>query len=256
MERLNENEMVRIQPLFEGREETMIQSCFQGIMGTAWADDRRQIGCAAIILGDFCYFAGRPDLRFAAGIFEHSVSGFMILIPDGKDWEDCIRQAYGERAVRSVRYGLKRDQDGFDRGQLSRFACQWKNMEGFELRAIDQELYERLQKESWSADFCSQYPDFETYQQLGLGFVILHDGCPVAGASSYSSFRGGIEIEIDTREDYRRRGLARICGANLILECLDRGKYPGWDAANKESMDLAVQLGYQPTGPYLVYLVQ
>ncbi|MFR5602524.1 MAG: GNAT family N-acetyltransferase, partial [Lachnospiraceae bacterium] len=67
MERLNENEMVRIQPLFEGREETMIQSCFQGIMGTAWADDRRQIGCAAIILGDFCYFAGRPDLRFAAG---------------------------------------------------------------------------------------------------------------------------------------------------------------------------------------------
>ena len=38
-----------------------------------------------------------------------------------------------------------------------------------------------------------------------LGVVILKDVEPVSGASSYSEYRGGIEIEIDTREDYRRK---------------------------------------------------
>ncbi len=34
-----------------------------------------------------------------------------------------------------------------------------------------------------------------------------------AGASSYSVYKGGIEIEIDTSSEYRRRGLATACGA-------------------------------------------
>ena len=50
-------------------------------------------------------------------------------------------------------------------------------------------------------------------------------------ASSYTVYRGGIEIEIDTHPDHRRRGLARACGAALMLECLKRGLY-SWDAQN------------------------
>ena len=42
----------------------------------------------------------------------------------------------------------------------------------------------------------------------------------------------------------RRRGLARACAARLILECLDRGLYPAWDAHNKASLALALKLGY------------
>ena len=39
----------------------------------------------------------------------------------------------------------------------------------------------------------------------------------MAGASSYTVYDGGIEIEIDTRPDVRRLGLALACGARLIL---------------------------------------
>ena len=74
--------------------------------------------------------------------------------------------------------------------------------------------------------------------------VILRDGVPVSGASSYSSYRDGIEIQIDTKREYRRKGLASISGAALILECLERGLYPSWDAQNKESVILAKKLGY------------
>jgi len=89
----------------------------------------------------------------------------------------------------------------------------------------------------------------------GTGYpsMRIKDGVPVSGASSYSSYRGGIEIEIDTKEEYRRRGLARICGARLILECLDRGLYPSWDAQNPGSAALAKQLGYRMEGTYTAY---
>ena len=83
--------------------------------------------------------------------------------------------------------------------------------------------------------------------------VIVKEGVPVSGASSYSGYPGGIEIEIDTRADFRRKGLARICGAKLILECLERGLYPSWDAHNPGSAALAKKLGYRFDRAYAAY---
>lgn len=102
-------------------------------------------------------------------------------------------------------------------------------------------------------DLVSQFDDYELYRKHGLGVVVEKDGEPVSGASSYSGYMGGIEIEIDTREDYRRRGLATVCGAKLILECLDRGWYPSWDAQNKWSVGLAEKLGYHFDREYEVF---
>ena len=84
--------------------------------------------------------------------------------------------------------------------------------------------------------------------------AVLRDETLVAGASSYATFEGGIEIEIDTRPEERRKGLARACGAALILECLDRGLYPSWDAHDTVSLALAEQLGYRADRPYLTFL--
>ena len=92
-------------------------------------------------------------------------------------------------------------------------------------------------------------------RKYGLGAAILKDGELVSGASSYTSYRGGIEIQIDTREDYRRQGLAYICGAKLILECLERGWYPSWDAQNPGSAALAQKLGYHLDHEYTAYEV-
>lgn len=84
-------------------------------------------------------------------------------------------------------------------------------------------------------------------------FLILKDGVPVSGASSYSTYRSGIEVEIDTREDHRREGLATVCGAKLILECLKRNLYPSWDAHNAWSAALAEKLGYRFSHEYAAY---
>ena len=66
-------------------------------------------------------------------------------------------------------------------------------------------------------------------------------------------YKNGIEIEIDTHSDYRGQGLASVCGAQLILEYLDRNLYPSFDVHNKISLALAEKLGYHFDKAYPVY---
>ena len=66
----------------------------------------------------------------------------------------------------------------------------------------------------------ANYESYSQYKEYGLGVCILTGGEVVAGISSYSGYgrrsdenlgcHGGIEIEVVTREDYRRKGLAYI----------------------------------------------
>ena len=113
-----------------------------------------------------------------------------------------------------------------------------------------------LRAEEWSRDLCSAFDSPGECCRRGVGVAALHDGVPVAGAGSYSVYRGGIEIEIDTRADHRRKGLAAACGAALILACLDRGLYPSWDAIDLRSAALAEKLGYHRGEPYTVYWIR
>ena len=107
----------------------------------------------------------------------------------------------------------------------------------------------------WSLSLAIQFDSYEMFQRLGIGVAAVEqkDGRLAAGASSYSRYEKGIEIEIDTKEEYRRKGLAYICGAKLILECLERNLYPSWDAQNKWSVALAEKLGYHFSHEYVAY---
>lgn len=81
----------------------------------------------------------------------------------------------------------------------------------------------------------------------------MKNGELVSGASSYDFYKGGIEVEIDTRKDERQKGLALVCGAKLIMECLEQNLYPSWDAHNKGSLALVEKLGYKFDTEYADY---
>lgn len=124
---------------------------------------------------------------------------------------------------------------------------------GYVLKKIEEVEFNMCLENGWANDLVSQYKNYKDYQNLGLGVVILKDGKLVAGASSYGIYDKGIEVEIDTREDYRRKGLAYVCGAKFILECLENGLYPSWDAQNKWLEALAEKLGYHFSHEYVTY---
>ena len=230
-------------PLFEGWAEGMVWACLQGRMGAVLANDT--LSSAAAVLGDFAFFAGAPDRELLDAV------SVPLLVPQNGAWAEAIAAHLGEAVQPVTRYATRKD-TVFDRKQLETFARSLPNP--YTIRKIDRNLYDLCSRISWSRDLVSQYPTWEAYQAQGLGFAVLRDSVPVAGASSYASFDGGIEIEIDTKPEERRRGLARACGAALILECLDRGLYPSWDAHDKVSLALAEQLGYQSAGPYRTFL--
>lgn len=235
----------RIAPLFEGWQEALIWSCLQGCMGAAAADDPVHPRSARITVGDFCFFAGEPDAALIAG------ATAPILVPRSAAWETAIERVWGDRAARRLRYAIKKEPDALQPDRLERYAASLAP--GYRLVPFDEEIYAMAMARDWSRDFCSLFADAADYLHRGVGMAVLCGDELVAGASSYAVYRGGIEIEIDTRADHRRRGLATACGAALALTCLRRGLYPSWDAHDLRSAALAKKLGYHVDAPYAVY---
>ena len=236
-------------PLFAGWQETIIWSCLQKVMGHIYADTTENPKSAMALLGDFCFLAGKPNHELVLFKPKHLNRDFVIMVPRTEDWEEVIRNSYGDKARKVTRYAMKKEPDVFCKDELREAV----NRFGDPIKAIDEELFHKCGRTQWCRDLVAQYADYETYRRYGLGFVVMKGEEIVAGASSYSGYQGGIEIEIDTKEAYRRQGMAYACGAWLILECLERGWYPSWDAQNLWSVALAQKLGYHFEHEYTAY---
>ncbi|MFR2214912.1 MAG: GNAT family N-acetyltransferase [Ruminococcus sp.] len=254
----------RASALFAGWQDSVVWSALQGVMGKIYVDSLEKPESGVVMLGDFCFLSGKPESEIISGALTNSASEEVILVPQNDDWAQMIVECYGEKAEKAIRYAIKKEPGIFDLKQLQKVA---QSLPGeYEMRLIDQELFEICRDTQWSKDLTANYESYSQYKEYGLGVCILTGGEVVAGISSYSGYgrrsdenlgcHGGIEIEVVTREDYRRKGLAYIGAAQLLLECDKRGLYPNWDAANKMSVGLAEKLGYHFSHEYVVYKVK
>lgn len=240
-------------PLFQNWNETLIWSCLQGVMGSIYADRQTRPGSAAAVLGDFCFFAGQVSRELILFVADILSPEFIIMVPQDEPWQKSISHMLQKRAIPRTRYATQKEDGVFDRPKLKIILNSLPA--AYTLHSIDESLYRQCRLQPFSRDLVSQFPDWDTYRKYGLGMAVLKEGEIVSGASSYSRYREGIEIEIDTHMDYRRQGLAAACGAALILACLDRKLYPSWDAQNPASMALAEKLGYRFSHSYPVFEV-
>lgn len=241
----------KTEPLFYHWQETLIWSCLQNIMGDIYVDSLNQPQSAMAMVGDFCFFAGVPKKELVLYKPKECNKNFMIMVPQNDEWAKLIVSTYGDKAKKVTRYAIKKEQAVFEKEKLQNIVCSLPPE--YSLKMIDEDIFHRCKSSDWSQDLVSQYQDYERYQKLGIGAAVLENGVLVSGASSYARYQDGIEIEIDTKKEYRRKGLASICGAKLILECLERGWYPSWDAQNKASVALAQKLGYHFDHEYVAY---
>ena len=240
-----------IAAFFDGWEETMIYSCLQGIMGSLIADNPDKPTAAMACLADFCFLAGKPNEELILSILEICDRNYLYIVPQNNEWGRMIKQCYGINAKKQIRYAFKKEPDVFDPAYLKRLADSLPD--GYTMRFMDEEWFCKCQQYEWSRDFVFQYENYALYQKYGLGVIALFGEELAAGASSYTSYQNGIEIEIATQKTHRRKGLATACGAKLILECQKRGWYPSWDACNLWSAALAKKLGYHFDYEYIVY---
>ena len=98
----------------------------------------------------------------------------------------------------ATRYALKKEPDVFNITQLKQAVEALP--EEYEISMIDQNLYELCKSEIWTTDLVSQFPTYEDFRRLGIGVVICQNHTILSGASSYTRYRDGIEIQINTRD--------------------------------------------------------
>ena len=233
-------------PVFAGWEDpdAGVFACLDNVMGKILVTDPDHPKSAMAVIGDFIFCAGEPDLELLRGKPER----WMLVVPENDAWASLIEDNFP--AGKRIRYAIRKETT-FDRDKLE--AMVRALPEGYALRRIDSELYDLCLKDEIFEDCVSVFGSKEKYLDLGRGFAVMKDGKIVSAASSYSRYHKGIDIEIDTVKEERRKGLGSAVAAKLILHCLDEGLYPAWDAANKLSVRLAEKLGYEFSHEYACY---
>ena len=237
----------KVEKLFAGWEITLIYSCLQKVMGKVYVTDTENPKSAMAFVGVFAFVAGEPDRELVI----NKPDGFVVMIPQDDGWSELIEECFPD-ARKFTRYAIRKD-TVFDREKLEKMVAGLP--EGYELKKIDSDIYDLCVKDPVTADFVSAFGSKEKYLELGRGMVILKDGKFVSGASSYTRYKEGIEIEVDTIPSERRKGLASVACSALILACLDEGLYPSWDAHDMNSVRLSKKFGYEFDHEYTAYEV-
>lgn len=240
----------KLYPIFKNMSDTLILSYIEGHMGEAYYVEDFEV--ALIYVNPFAFLAGDINSNNIEELLK-TIPDQSLLVVENEKFEKLIEERFKDKANKFKRYAFVRDIKNFNYDYIK--GCINKLPKDYILKKIDEEVLENESFYNLSEDFIINFESKEDFLKRGLGYVILNDNKVISGATSFSIYDEGIEIEIDTHKDYRQKGLATIVAAKLIIECLDKGIYPNWDAANLISVSLAEKLGYVLDKEYNTYYI-
>lgn len=248
---LNDDSRNKIAPLFENMNSTILLSCLQGHMGKAWVDDLENPTVAQVMVGIFVFYGGDANSEAAKELL-YNLPEHIEVIVDTDDWKKRIETLH-KRIEKFDRFEFEKNPKHLDSKHLQGYLSTLPD--GYELKKIDEALVNEDSLHKLSPEFTGQFDSVQDFLKRGVGFCIVHKGQIVSGASSYSIYDNGLEIEVATDAKHRKKGLATVVSSALILDCIDKGIYPNWDAANIESLNLGKKLGYVFKQPYDTYYI-
>ena len=238
-------------------DNNFVKICLEGRIGEIYANSETEPTAAMFRTNEIILFGGVPD-RELVGFYPPTYKTHFALMSakgDDPEWYSLIEEVYGDKATRITRYGTAVDSfDDFNMEELCKAAATLPD--GYETVPIDEKLYYVCKTDPDFSDFVAQYPTWEDYRDHGMGFICLYNGEPASGISSFADYEGTIELELATKVAHRRRGLAAAVSARIVLECIARGLYPSWDAANIASLNLSYRFGYHLDHEYTAYEIE
>ncbi|MEM0913278.1 MAG: GNAT family N-acetyltransferase [Planctomycetota bacterium] len=240
----------------------MLASVLSGAMGVAWADDADDPHVAHLSIY-FHLLAGDPEHPAARVMVSRLPQPATVIVPQTQGWFELLKSVW-HRALEPVDRTLMTPPVEWDIERLTR-----------KVEAVPERFALHRPAHSDLADLLAfddllavAYADPSDLIDRGVCRFAQRDGsrdvaaaCSTATVSSTlppgaSAYLAGpddhamAEIEVSTSAIFRRRGLGSACAAAVILDCLDRGITPCWDAFNPESQALAASLGYVDPQPY------
>ena len=178
--------------------------------GEVWAQGE-PASCAAVVLGDFVSWRasrlGEDAQRLLSELPILDGRHDFIAI-GGEAWFALLKARFSPAARRITRWAFAHE-DTFDRGRLAQMTAL---PEGWRKPCLSPSTTPR----SWPPPGAEiSAPSSPTRRIFAPGDMGSPPASPERSlpASSYSVYPGGIEIEIDTRMDHRRKGLARALAA-------------------------------------------
>lgn len=232
---------------FQSWQKNMVCYGLVSGLGRLFSDDSER--SFLYDLGNFLFLAGEGRKEFLQLYSERYGLEHTILISEEDNWQSILDQTLDLTGF--TRYAFENVAD-FDMVYLADLVHMLPP--DAKMKPIDREMYQRLQQMAWSEDLRGAFQNFSDFQATGgYGFVIELKNEICAGISTGLVYQGAIEIEIATAPSYQRQGFARALAAQMILESCKKGIFPLWDAHNKDSKNLAEQLGYRFIDAYPAY---
>ena len=213
--------------------------------GEAWTDNLENPQVAELVYPAFrISFIGGDVHTPAVRAYAAQIKAPKFIMPASQDWRGLLEELYPGRVVVNPRFAFS--SASLDPQHLQTLAAPLPD--GYQLKKLDLPLAQKLEQAGYdfSPDHMTNFDSVEDFLTRGFGYCVLHQDEIVCVASTFTACKQGIEIQINTNKSHRGKGLATITAAHLILESLEKGLDPGWDAATEKSANLAKKLGYTP----------
>jgi GNAT superfamily N-acetyltransferase len=250
---LEHNDRRKLDELFSNHKllRFLILTVLEGRWGLALADNEYTPHVGLLIHNPIAaFFGGNPKLPISRKLVQELTPPYMIYFePEG--WRDLLLQEWGERLVKRQRFDFSCKSLDINRIRAFKKGVP----EGVTIKRLNLDLTRRLNDDLMTDHHLLCYDSPTDFIRRGFGFCALSGERIVSCASSFTVCSEGIDIEINTHPDFRRRGLATVLAATLIEHCLECGIIPHWDAANPISFDLAEKLGYTLNETYDCYIL-
>jgi len=169
--------------------------------------------------------------------------GAWIISPN-KEWDDCLKQTYGNRLDSYQR--VLCDESKLDSNAVLQFV---KDLpEELRIEPINES---HIQSGMIKEDVINRFFPNVNFLEHGYGFALLNKENVVHGfaLTNYPIQTNEVEVYYrvgyDSFTKYRNQGIGTTIVSLFIIESLKRGYLPIWDAATPLSKHIALKLGYQ-----------
>ena len=231
----------------------MAVAILEGLMGKVLVNDKENPCVAALSLPQYkIHILGGDAKHPAAREFLAALPGFSTLFFSTPEWANLLNQVHKGKVIVLKRYAFS--SESLDIENLKRLRSQLSA--NFQIERINLPYAQQIvdDKSDLTDGQLFGFASPQDFIERGFGYCALENGKIVCIASTGTVCSKGIEVQINTHKKYRGRGLASATGAALLIECLENGIDPNWDAATAISAGLAQKLGYVPQGEYDSYV--
>ena len=225
------------------RVDTAIDCAVEGQLGRVLVDAVDAPTAFALTVGPFWYFAGDVMGPGAADLLS-AFPRFGLMMPSLSGWLEAARALHGSAWRVFPRYRFSADT--LSRSHLTGMLAG----SAHHVSVLDPSATALLSAGPEPLLDLADFDSADDFLARSFGFAAFDGDRPMGLAYASLICSHSIEVSVFVDEPYRRRGLATAVSAALLLESLDRGLRPNWDAANRESCALAQKLGYTPAGTY------